>query len=171
MEKYLIGSSLLGIKNTRDKDYIVFIDNANYTRSAVVMENLEGNIHYRNKDDFIKSLNFKLEDYKSLVNYQCDREFIGEDFPIEYHILDYKDKVIEMLKRISKFNKCGFSKNFMQGDNCCIKRIYHIAYNIFIVQNNSVELTDKQLEIVQKIHDIQMPIDYIDTLKEMIDNL
>jgi hypothetical protein len=53
----------------------------------------------------------------------------------------------------------------------CSKLIYHFAYNLFILQNNSVYLTPEQKEIIQKIHDCQMPIEYLDELERMLNEL
>lgn len=171
MEKYLIGSSLLGLKNARDIDYIVFTDTTPMrARTAEEVEN-KINYHYRDREQFEKNLRFEFEDYTSISNYQFDKSFVGDNFPIDYKILDYKDKIIELLKHISRKNECYLTKHLYQGNKCCAKRVYHIAYNVFIIMNNSTKLTDEQMSIVQKIHDIEMPIDYIDTLRELIDNL
>lgn len=48
-----------------------------------------------------------------------------------------------------------------------MKNIYHIAYNLFILLNNSVTLTEEQMNIVQKIHDCEMPIQYLQELRQL----
>ena len=66
------------------------------------------------------------------------------------------------------FKKYKFDKEKYSQNNCCDKKIYHIAYNMFILQNNSPILTNEQKEIVQKIHDKEMPIEYLDEMEKII---
>ena len=62
----------------------------------------------------------------------------------------------------------NFNPIIIVNKNCCSKLVYHIAYNLFIVQNNSPIITEEQKAIVQKLHDGEMPISYIDKLRAMI---
>ena len=41
----------------------------------------------------------------------------------------------------------------------------------FILENNSIIITSKQKEIIQKIHDLKMSSDYLDELENKIDKL
>ena len=102
---------------------------------------------------------------------------IKQDFPIIYHILDYKEKlkrllnlfIIQEFSVFGKVSKGVYSRNMNR--YVLPKIFYHIAYNLFILENNSVKLTDEQLEIVQKIHDKEMPVEYGEELKQRILNL
>ena len=124
---------------------------------------------YISQDYLNLLLTFKNTKSKLLIyNYQYDRELIGNEFPIEYHILDYKDELIEFLMFVVKQKLFNFNKRIKCNGNYCSRLIYHIAYNVFILQNNSPILTEEQLKIVQQIHDYQMPIEYVDTLTSMI---
>ena len=40
--------------------------------------------------------------------------------------------------------------------------------NIFILKNNSPIITVEQKAVIQKIHDCQMPIDYLDELLNIL---
>lgn len=165
MEKYLIGSKLLGLSN-KDTDYIV-ITNEN----KKVSENGE-DIFCLTKEQLLKNLNFNVKNSFVLTgNYQYDRAIIGSEFPIEYHILEHKKDLIELLKRIVNKRLCNFNKRITQGNKCCCKMIYHIAYNLFILENNSPIITQEQKAIIQDIHDIKMPIEYLDELEKRILNL
>ena len=165
MNKYKIGSTVLGINNNRDKDYIVISNEVNYKRETD--KETKEDIIYISEEYLRNNLEFKGNYHQQLYNYQYDREFIGSDFPIEYHILDYKKELLEYLKTIV-YNKSFNMNPLISTNGCCTKPVYHIAYNYFILKNNSPTLTAKQLAIVNTIHDGKMPISYIDELANNI---
>ena len=169
--KYLIGSKLLGLTNEKDKDYMIISNKYDYKR---ISENDE-DILYRSQENILYHLRFEGDYTKHtfiyLVNYQYDREIIGPDFPIEYHILDHKYKLINFLQWIVANKEMNFNKNLKFKHGNCSKLIFHIAYNAFILQNNSPIITPEQKAIIQKIHDRQMPVDYLDELAAIINNL
>lgn len=170
--KYLIGSKLLGLSNNKDNDYLIISNDIEYKR---MYENGE-DILYRSEDHIRNHLAFnckikKWEDWNYIVNYQLDQQIIGQNFPIEYHILDYRNELLIFLnkiveKKMLNFNKCITTKN-----KCCTPIIYHFAYNLFILENNSPIITADQKIIIQKIHDGLMPIDYLDVLYLKLKNL
>lgn len=167
MAKYKIGSNILHLNNCKDVDYLVIDDTKEYIR---VYENGE-DIVYSSTENILKRMKFKTKNPLVLFNYQMDFDIIGQDFPIEYHILDYRQELIEQLKRTVKNKQFNFNKRIRVNKLYCSKSIYHIAYNIFILQNNSPIITEKQKAIVQKIHDGLMPIEYIDVLENMLNKL
>ena len=167
MSKYLIGSKLLGLKNNKDTDYLVLGEKE---KDYAILEN---GIEYSYKTFEWINNQMKFQEYKKnkrffLFNYQLDAKIIGQNFPIEYHILDYKNELIEYLNWIVENRKFNFSKKITVNKKCCAKKIYHIAYNMFILQNNSPILTNEQKEIVQKIHDKEMPVEYLDEMEKII---
>ena len=173
MERFIVGSHLLGIKNCEDFDYVVIDDTSEEYRKSVNEENCH--IFYISKPMLDKYMNFEI-DYKKnlhnyLIQYQLDQNIISSDFPYKYNILDNKNKYIELLKYVAKSKRYGFRKWNNNGDKYCSKLIYHIAYNMFICQNNSVLLTEEQKEVIQKLHDRVMPISYLDEMENIINNL
>lgn len=170
--KYLTGSKMLGLTNNKDTDYICFVDidgNENTEDKTIdyiktTMDRLQKTLHFeRTGGDSI---------YRNQIyNYQYDEFFMGKDFPINYHILDYREEYIRLLKDIVKNEDFNFTKSAIFNNGICSKIIYHIAYGVFILENNSPEITPEQKAIVQKIHDRQMPIAYLDVLEEKIRNL
>lgn len=104
MKKYVLGSSLLGLKRCRDIDYLVLVvDKDNYYKR--VRE--EGaDIVYRSVDNMIKYLNFEINIFEDggvvLYNYQLDKNIINQDFPISYNILDHKNNVLKVIGTIIK---------------------------------------------------------------------
>jgi hypothetical protein len=170
MARYLIGSKLIGLSN-RDNDYIVVDTEFEHKRAV---ENGE-DILYQNIEVTNKILNFDEENPKYrrlwLYNYQYDKDIIGQNFPIEYHLLEHKDKLISLLKRTVEKKLYNFNKRVTVNKSYCTQIIYHIAYNTFIIQNNSPIITNEQKAIIQKIHDIQMPIEYLDELAQIIKSL
>lgn len=164
MTTYRIGSTLLHLNNCNDIDYLVLNDSKTYTR---VYEN--GNdVLYDTIDNICDRLQFKYKSPLLLYNYQLDYCIIGQEFPIEYHILDYKKELIKYLKEAIRLKMFNFNKRIRYNKLYCSKIIYHVAYNIFILQNNSPIITEEQKAIVQQIHDGLMPIEYLDVLEHML---
>ena len=167
MKEFLIGSSLLGLTKIKDIDYLIISEDESGTG---VKDGVD--FRYRTLDNLKETLAFKNEDNRKLFNYQLDqainKEF-GEFMP--YHLLDYRKELILFLKEIASNKKFNFNKRITTNNGHCTKYIYHIAYNLFIVENNSPIITTEQKEIVQKIHDLKMPIDYLDELDRKINEL
>ena len=170
--KYLVGSTMLGLSNNRDKDYLVITDEYGDYKSV---RNGEEDIICISYDTLVNRMEFK-SDYKTnayflILNYQFDKDIIGQDFPIEYHILDYKKELIQLLKTIVEYKLLNLNKRVSIKGGLCSKWLYHIAYNVFIIQNNSTVLTSEQKETIQKIHDKEMLISFRDELIKMISKL
>lgn len=163
--KYKIGSAKLGIKNNRDKDYVVISNDFNYKRETD--KETKEDIIYISEEYLRNNLSFKGDFKQQMYNYQYDKTFIGDDFPIKYEILAYKMELLNYLKEVVKLKL--FNMNTLISTNgCCTKIVYHVAYNYFILKNNSPILTAEQMEIVNKIHDCKMPISYIEELSNNI---
>ncbi len=167
MAKYLIGSKLLGLDNNKDSDYLVISSEYEYKRVASNGED----ILYRSAANIQKFMTFNV-DIKAnarllILNYQLDQSIIGQQFPITYNLIGYKDKVKELLKIIVENKLLNFNKRITV-NGCCSKLLYHVAYNVFILQNGTTTLTEEQKAIIQDIHDYKKPISYLDELEEMI---
>lgn len=161
MYKFLVGSQLLGLSNAKDTDYYVILEEGETAKDAGVDDN-----HIVDYDKTYQTLIFVDDSINSIYNYQYDKQ-INPSFAefFEYSILNYKTDLINLLDKIIANKQFNFSKQITQGNNCCCKIIYHIAYNIFILENNSPIISAEQKQIIQKIHDKAMPIEYLDTLK------
>lgn len=175
MQKYLIGSCLLGLKNNHDCDYIVVVDGDASLYEQQQFAN-EKDTYIRSKENIDSTMLFRLpfeneNARKYIVNYQLDKDIIGQDFPYEYHVLDRREDYIRLLNWIVDNKALNFVKDNGLNHGNCSKIIYHVAYTVFILENNSTALTTEQKEIVQKIHDKQMPNAYLDVLAEKIKNL
>lgn len=176
MEKYLIGSKLLNLKNNNDTDYLILVDASN--DEGFYKYDKQGDIenHYRTASMLLKTLNFELPiDRTSIkyfvVQYQLDKDIIGQDFPYPHSVLEYRSNYIDVLNYIIDNQTVGFKKSPRLNDGNCSKGVYHIAYLTFILENNSTALTVDQKAIIQKIHDREMPQSYLDELEEKIRNL
>ena len=172
--EYIIGSKLLGLKNTRDMDRLVFNSNVDYKRICK-----DGNDVVNVSEEYLKdTMRFINPVGKRarlmIYNYQLDQAIIGQNFPIKYNILDYKLELLELITRVILEKGMNFNKRITTNNGCCCKQVYHIAYNIFILYNNSPILTNEQKQIIQDIHDELVPIDYLDELvkilMEVLDN-
>lgn len=175
MTKYLIGSCLLGLQSNHDCDYLKVVDTDDSTLYKRELINNE-DVLTRSTANIVRYLNFELPLEKKtvrryIVNYQLDKNIIGQDFSIEYHILDRRSDYINLLNWIVDNEALNFRKIPQLNHGNCSKGIYHIAYTTFILENNSTTLTSEQKEIVQQIHDRRMSQDYLDVLQERIRNL
>lgn len=171
MEKYKVGSGILHLENCKDTDYVI-LSNGYGDYKMVYDKDTGEDLIYITPEYLTSLLTYQKKKKQLLIyNYQYDRGIIGEEFPIEYHILDYRQELINYLKEVSKFKLFNFNKRIKYNKLYCSKIIYHIAYNIFILQNNSPIITEEQKAIVQQIHDGKMPIEYIDVLENMLNNL
>lgn len=163
MDKYLVGSKLLGLTNNKDEDYLCLTDE-DKTRKEFINGK---EIKYTPIKLLIERLNnIDVHNMFTLWNYQLDEDIIGQDFPIKYHYLEHKDQYMKLIDYIIKNKEFNFNKDITADNRCCTKIIYHIAYNIFILKNNSPIITEEQKAIIQKIHDLEMPIDYLDELEK-----
>lgn len=103
MQKYILGSTLLGLNNCRDIDYLILVDMENYYKRV-----REGDfdVVYRSIDNTIKYLNFEIDVFEDkgvvLYNYQLDSNIIKQDFPISYSILDYKKELLQAIGKVMK---------------------------------------------------------------------
>ena len=175
MKKYLIGSSLLGLSNNKDEDYVI-IDNSIDNKYGSIHEYKDGVDYFyktaqRLDDIFNFRVDYKKDLYPFVVAYQYDKDIIKQDFPLEYHILDNREKWKEFLIYIAVGEKMNFTKKVKFTNGCISKLIYHIAYLTYILKNNSTTLTTEQKQKIQKIHDKQMPLEFLDELKADIMNL
>lgn len=175
-KQYLVGSKLLGLDNNSDIDYLVLVDDSYGGDFYEYDKQNDIEYHRRTASMLLRTLKFELPfDKKTIryyvVNYQLDENIIGQDFPYKYSILDNRDKYVEMLNWIVDNKALNFAKIAELNSGNCSKGIYHLAYIMFILENNSPTLTAEQKNIVQKIHDLNMPQSYLDVLEEKIRNL
>ncbi len=165
--RYLVGSKRLNLDNPHDEDYLVITKRGYKRTSTDGIDEIQMSKSIYNQMTKFSMKNEKYE-YLQLFAYQLDNKIIGDDFPYKYSVLKYKKKLLAYLNKIVDEKQFNFNKRISQNENCCSKIIYHIAYNVFILENDSVDLTEEQKVIVQKLHDGKMPIEYIDTLKQKI---
>lgn len=148
---FLIGSKLLNLSNCKDIDYLVLDNNENniYNQSNV-------DYRYRTITNIKETLKFKNDDDRKLFNYQLDKT-INKEFGefIPYNILDYRNELTRFLKEIVSYKMFNFNKRVTTNSGHCSKIIYHIAYNLFILENNSPIITAEQKAIIQDIHDLK----------------
>ncbi len=172
--KYLVGSKLLGLSNCHDEDYITLVDGNEDVNVRKYIDYKD--VVVRSVQNVDKCMNFELPLNENtaryyIVNYQMDKEIIGQNFPLEYRILDRRSDYVSLLNWIVDNKACNFIKLKNMNHGHCSKLIYHIAYLTFILENNSTSLTAEQKETVQQIHDRAMPMEYLDELAEKIRNL
>lgn len=179
-KQYLVGSKLLNLENETDIDYFVFDE----TKDKFILKTdkeTHTDSFYASSLVLNKYFNFE-EDYKTSphavrvysILYQYDIDIIGQEFPITFHVLAHKTEYIEYLKYLANNNLSIFNvvcRNRKTNFVSCHKNTYHIAYLTYIFKNNSTTLTTEQKQKIQKIHDRQMPLEFLDELKADIMSL
>ncbi|MCM1289630.1 MAG: hypothetical protein NC132_03145 [Corallococcus sp.] len=174
MKTYIIGSKLLGLSNNSDCDTLVILDGDSDCFHCEHVDGLDTMkstaTHIGRYMAFEVPLNCETV-IRYIANYQYDADIIGQNFPLKYHILDKRNKYIELLNWIVDNAACNFVKNLRFNKGNCSKIIYHVAYTVFILENGSTALTAEQKAIVQRIHDREMPQNYLDVLLQKIRKL
>ena len=175
----LIGSSMLGLANAHDRDWLILDD-------EVPLDRRNPNLHkHVGSDDFThvnpimlrKALDFELPMLQyglfMLFDYQKDRKLIGSDFPYDYDWLSHRAQIIELVQTNLDNNTegCGLFVCRTNGVVCMEKNTYHVAWNIFALMDGDVRISPEHLAIVQKIHDREMPQTYIEELRKMAKDL
>lgn len=175
MEKYLVGSQALNLNRAKDADYVILVDGNGRDYCVHTFEDGEDRF-YLTKANLDSYMNFEREFcgrtiLRYAINYQYDKRIISADFPHKYDILSRRENYVEMLKWIVDNKALNFDKSLKINDWKCSAVIYHVAYLTFILENNEVSLSAEQIAQVQKIHDKQMPVSFLDELAEKIKNL
>lgn len=158
--------SQLFCSNCKDSDYLI-----------LTSEPLASRVHYINElraDCFIRSIDeFKAEilddkwRYKlcaCLAYHNSENVVYGELPPLETDIFsqDYLRKILAI--EYEHAQKTYFVKYPLKS------MVWGLAIYYAIV-NNYFEFTDEQKEILQKAHDLKLPIEYRDELKTNIEKL
>lgn len=170
MNSYIVGSKMLGLENCHDVDRIYFGDASpnSMGEDHIVIANVA----------LIKSILLKFDDPNRFsedfnrpicVHYfQLSKCFHPEDdYPIDYDIRDHKDGWKQILKNHITHEEA--EKYYILSDSgICRKNLYNIAYQYYMLLDDVVWVTGEHLEIIQKIHDLQMPAEYFYKLREQI---
>jgi len=175
---YQVGSTKLNLKNTHDIDYVGIVDSEeDFYSKHVKYDNKD--IIYRSIGNITKYLNFKervtsqsCEAY--LCNIGFDENIVDKSFPIKWSILDHREDYIKLLNEMVDRKLWWFHKIFENIDNkdyTLPKDLYRLEYLIYILENNTTELTKEELYILQKLHDKQMPVDFIEEIIARIKKL
>lgn len=178
---YITGSSRNGIRKPNDVDKIQFIDSSELiyqhgydTDGACLFKISRGTLEKALTDpDNTKYLHYFL--------YQFDKHFIGDEFPMQINILDYRDTLKRIVSttfhdEIAKQISINKRKKKQDGSYSIIckklkKHHYHIIYTIFILKNNSTVLDETQMDIINRVHDWKMGYEYFDVLMDMINEI
>ena len=140
------------IKNPHDYDYILFVDNDEDKRKLMIkighIFHLRGGININGLDDYmnIRIINEEEHSYGSYIN-KLQKKLVGEDVEFIFDIIDKnrEEYINILLKTINKFENRKIKPT---------KRWYQILNGIFILKNNSYELTKEQIEIINDVHDV-----------------
>lgn len=164
--KYLIGSQLLGIKNSKDIDYLVFAD----TYDHVFKNKTKEDLFIVPLEYMEKRLIFDCNDWEKITLFQYDYRIIKQNFPFHFDVFENKQKIKYEFNKL--INKQSYFFNPMTSalNGNLEKFAFYFAYLTFIFVNNDVKLTHKQKQIVQDIHDEKLPKEYIQTLIDLFFN-
>jgi hypothetical protein len=120
-----MGSKMLGLKNTRDEDWMTFADcgveeGRNASCKSIDFVNLL-------IKSFIDAKNVKYSFYHAVYLYQLSSDFINDaEYPFNYfNILEYKKQWTQWLKAFINSNA---AKRYAEKDEYLPKYFYHLVY-------------------------------------------
>ena len=164
VENIQVGSTILGLDNCRDTD-ILLIDSPR--RGSWFKDGI--NFHPVDNERLKAEMAFDTDRYwDQFYAYMLDSDINPNN--LDYNVFDYKDKLFSCIKNFN-FDKLHIVPFDYRPNGVMSKRLYHIAYNAFMLQNDSKILLPEQKVIVQKIHDHEMPLTYERELENLIKNL
>lgn len=165
--KYLIGSQFLKLQNCKDTDYLL-------TGEQLSTVSLQKNESYLPIDffqwyvDFLKGDEEKTTDsFVFFTLYQFSQGW-RPDFPVKFEMLDFKKKWIKLLQHF--VNSEEATKRMLTGGKAT-KVFYHIAYQYYILKENTYQISEEGLSLVQHIHDFGMEEKDFFELKNMVNSL
>ncbi len=174
--KYLFGSKLLKLSNTRDEDWLIYAD-APAKKLRKMKEAGETNATHSislNKaiiQHFLQKEKVQVDPFKALSLFQesvgffpDDPEYIFRDF----NILEHKAVWILWLKA---FINSEEAKTMAQRSEILDKRFYYLLYQYHMIKENAHWISEEAMVNVQKIHDLEMPSSYFEELKSLINSL
>jgi hypothetical protein len=167
---YLVGSKLLRLDNCGDTDYVYFDKGLDFSPAP--------NYHYIQYS--AKELDFILKLFKSRPNncldfisylFQFSSCFHPEsDYPVTWNVFEDKKAWVKALN-VLMTDKGSYEK-FIDADAGVLKKeFYNVAYQYYMIIESSPWLSKHNLDIVQKIHDRKMDINYFNFLKKKIAEL
>ena len=166
--KYVLGSALLHLNNSRDVDEITFIDKPSWE----VREQGCRSIPFIKKliKSFIEGKNKPTDHFKSLSIYQQSAPFFEDkSYPFnDFNILDHKAVWIDQLKRYA--NDSSVEEKAIAGE-VLPKNFYHLLYQYYMIVENTHWISNEAKVNVQKIHDLEMPSSYFYELRDLINSL
>lgn len=171
MLSYVVGSSLLNLKNCHDVDRIYFADSP-----VPTLPTQTGDYFCKNLD-FIKLILAKSDHPEKFAKdfnrpvcghfFQYSRGFHPEpEYPIEWDIMEHKQGWKQILKNHITHEEA--EEYYILENGICRKTLYNIAYQYYMLLDDTIWVTGEHLDIVQKIHDRQMPAEYFYELREQI---
>ena len=164
-EMKLIGSRNLCINNENaDWDYAILDLEEGGTFRHIQNDHFDYRKHcyHYNYDYRYKVARFEIDD----IN---DWQFVynPEDYKaglIDVNPLDYKDQWIERLKQLDFYNWYWFNTRLHKP----LKRVYHLAYNLEVLKEHTVNVSEMALGRVKRWHDGQCTLqDYEDLIEQI----
>ena len=167
MTDIIVGSSILGLENVRDRDILVLDSEREYSWFDLDKNNFHPVSYERLKNEMAFMPNRYWDGFYA---YMLDSDINPNE--LDYNVFEHKDDMRKMLKEFN-FERRGMviPEKYAPKIEFLDKKYYHLAYNLFLLQNGSKELSQEQKDIIQKIHDREMPLSYKDILVHEIKNL
>lgn len=171
---YFISGSKTYCKNCLDEDIICIQKVVERPRGL-----LDGqDVFYHSLEDFESRLKFDTiqgRPYWELYNVgfallKQRGQIIGEmpDEVKNYNWFNYRDKIIQRCVEECKNFTLNPRLFNLTNKDMCLKHTYWLFANYFALVNNSLELTEEQLDIIQKCHDNELPRSYAEDLYQKL---
>lgn len=168
MYKYLFGSKMLKLDNSRDEDWLTFTTECGKKANELGQKSIP---FYKQLLTLFKdSKNIKADPFFALYLYQLSNGFIKEeDYPFsDFNIFEYKTAWIGCLKAYVNHKK---TEEWAKKQETLSKQFYHLLYQYNMIIENVHFISDEAKINVQKIHDLEMPSSYFYELRDLINSL
>jgi len=158
-KRIIIGSRAVGMNNENsDYEYVQFSDSVDTFK---IIRSGQDSIYLWNPQYLNQVLNYKENPKFQLTTYLFDKDLNSEAMELGFDIMEHLDDMRDRIKRFCILHEEQLGK--VQS-----KLWYHVAYQYFILKNNSKQLSEEQLDLVKSIHDHKPMTEF---LKEMIDDI
>lgn len=164
-DRFLIGSTALNfLEKPRDRDYIVIGE-----KNSV--EKIKGDdCHFRTLENIRRQNVLDPTMTKGLfcVSYQLDNR-INKESPFDLCVFEHTESIRSFLKELTDKRSMLVNPHIIEfRKNVTPKFRYHVFLLYTLLQNEDYKFTKKQIDVMQKIHDKEMPTEFsYDFLKEL----
>lgn len=166
LNEYFIGYSLINPKKARDIDILRLVsdDDLVVSRELETRDDVQLDVLTKSTGLIKRQMDYDWSVANKLdllcYNWQLDIDIIKQNFPIVFHLTDKTQEQLKVLETIFLKGRLNCNPNIAielgSITNAVDKKLYNVAATCFILLNKKAYFTDKQLNVIERIHDYQV---------------